>query len=88
MTETGELELPEVACPGCGHKINRTTCLEDLKAIPIPGDFSLCLNCGEILVCTVLLTPRIPTISELMVLAPEVSDHLIRYQKSIRKNRP
>lgn len=35
-------------CPRCGHMLNATSDPKD-RGAPRPGDFSLCIECGEIL---------------------------------------
>jgi len=60
--------VPVCPCPTCGKENDSASCLQDESADPSPGDFTVCIGCGEILVFTEKLTTRVPTISELMVL--------------------
>lgn len=41
-------EAPVDLCPHCGYGTNRTSPLTS-KSGPKPGDFTICLNCGEFL---------------------------------------
>ena len=36
-------------CPLCNYKIDSASRPNDDKAVPVPGDFTICLNCGDIL---------------------------------------
>lgn len=41
--------LPASECPVCRYEMDAATCVEREKAEPSAGDFSVCLNCGEML---------------------------------------
>lgn len=44
------MRLPESHCPACGYLMDAATPVDGGKDGPTPGDFSVCLNCGEMLV--------------------------------------
>ncbi len=37
-------------CPTCGADLNAATAMSDPESSPSPGDLSLCIKCGELLV--------------------------------------
>lgn len=37
-------------CPACGSRLDASTSMFDEDASPDPGDFSMCLDCGAVLV--------------------------------------
>lgn len=49
-------ELPASKCPVCGYTVDDASSVsevydtEDDRKFPVPGDLSLCLKCGEVLV--------------------------------------
>jgi hypothetical protein len=48
MTDPLTTQLPEQACPRCGHKLSAASSLtEQLR--PGPGDYSVCIACAGIL---------------------------------------
>lgn len=71
-------------CPTCSKALPLSTCLHG-KAKPSPGDFSLCIGCGDILVFSETMDLRIPMIAELMNLDQETSDLLDHAQRLIRE---
>lgn len=36
-------------CPHCGYLMDAASNADASKAAPVPGDYSVCLNCGEFL---------------------------------------
>lgn len=40
----------DAVCPTCHITLPNTTCMTEEDSPPRPGDFSVCMNCGEILV--------------------------------------
>lgn len=42
--------VPESPCPSCGHVMNGATDPDDLDAVPVPGDATVCINCAALLV--------------------------------------
>lgn len=49
-------ELPKSKCPVCGYEVDDASSMskaydiQDNRDFPVPGDLSLCLRCGELLV--------------------------------------
>lgn len=41
---------PENPCPACGYLMDAAAPVDDSRAGPVPGDYCVCLNCGEMLV--------------------------------------
>jgi hypothetical protein len=61
--------LPLSRCPACDYRLDSATIFHGEDVLPEPRDFSVCLNCGQILVYRGDLTLRKATraeISELM----------------------
>lgn len=83
-------QLPVVKCPVCSHEMDCATCVEKgrEKERPRPGDFTLCICCGEILCFGEGLLPRVPLLSEMMALSDDTHRVLDRAQFLIRKERP
>jgi hypothetical protein len=51
VTELDSTVVPDQACPRCGYKFDRASpAMPNTAATPSPGDISLCLDCGQILV--------------------------------------
>jgi len=77
------------ACPTCSYKMDASTCItRGTKKEPLPGDFTLCARCGEILVYDQNLVPTIATISDILDAGEENSRLLDKLQKAIRRDRP
>lgn len=81
--------LPMCQCVVCGYSFDCAT-KADLprEQRPRPGDFSLCMKCGEIYVFNPDMTVRIPTIDDMLTLDNAESKTLIKTQTKIRKERP
>lgn len=57
--------IPLSRCPGCGKDLHLTTCVnapEDTR--PSPGDQTVCIRCGGLLVFTANLGVRAMTVYE------------------------
>lgn len=81
--------LPVCACKVCGYKFDCATApTEDITKRPRPGDFSLCMKCGEIYVFAEDMTVREPSLNEMMALDRENHKHLENIQVMIRERRP
>lgn len=55
--------VPESPCTACGRPMNGATCVGD-EAAPEPGDFTVCIRCGHLMVFGDQLILRDPTDSE------------------------
>lgn len=58
MREFATHQTKQVLCPECGYGVDSATNAEDSTDAPRPGDFSICLYCGTILVFTEDLSLR------------------------------
>jgi hypothetical protein len=52
--------VPPSMCPACGYACDAATSLEDRDAVPEPGDWTVCLACGELLVFSPLMVLQKP----------------------------
>lgn len=57
--------IPNTCCPACGYWFEAASCIDSPDATPSEGDFSACLNCGQLLVFTNDLQQRLPTEDEI-----------------------
>ena len=57
------IELPPVACPHCHHDLDRAAPIGSYDG-PAPGNYMLCVQCGEMSVFDDQLRPRLPTTFE------------------------
>lgn len=44
-----QVRVPPCKCPTCGLEWDGATEVNNNAATPTPGDFSLCINCGELM---------------------------------------
>lgn len=56
------------SCPLCGYMMNAAATIGEDSSKPQPGDYSLCLKCGAVLIFDTTLDPRMPTQDELIKL--------------------
>lgn len=71
--------IPLSKCPFCGDKkLNRSTPVTNDEA-PVPGDFTVCIKCGELLVFDLDLRLRKPTEDEKQraLGIPQITEHQI-----------
>lgn len=80
--------LPMSTCPTCGYQVDAATHPVNDKAVPKPGDLSLCMKCGELMTFNDDMTLRLSSIEDVMGLKPEENNLLERTQKLIREKRP
>ena len=52
-------------CPVCGAVLSASTALGHRDAKPLPGDYSLCLQCGAVLIYKFDLTMRVASHEDL-----------------------
>jgi hypothetical protein len=58
-------EIEQDPCPFCGHMLDRVTAgPENPEAVPQEGDFTLCIQCGGLLVFDERVRVRPPTNEE------------------------
>lgn len=81
--------LPKTTCPSCGYgEMDSASCVTGEKVEPQPGDFSLCLNCGEWLVYNDILVPRLARRAEVESLDETAKAQLTRASKLIKQRGP
>jgi hypothetical protein len=78
--------LPMDECPVCHYEFDSATLVHG-DGRPSPGNFTLCMKCGEILIFDEHLKVQPPSVSQLMNLSPGLSRILDRAQRLIRKER-
>lgn len=61
---TKHIIIPLSKCPLCGYEMDCVTCVDTPDQAPRPGDLTICIKCGEVLVFTEELGLRIPTKEE------------------------
>jgi len=79
--------LPVSTCPTCGYKMDCASCYYDEKARPRPGDYSVCMKCGEIQRFTEALTLRAAELNDFIGLDKETNEHLTKVQTLVRRER-
>lgn len=86
--EAGAL-LPASRCPVCHYQMDAATCANkaDEAARPRPGDISICISCGEILVFDDNFALRPAGVDDLLAVPPEEMKRINQAQRLIRKNR-
>lgn len=52
--------VSESRCPCCGRVADCATCPTDESAVPVPGDWTVCIGCGAALVFDEALRMRWP----------------------------
>lgn len=80
--------LPESTCPICGYMFDAASHPIDENATPKPGDLSLCLKCGELMVFKADMTLVQAGFKDVMDLKTKEFMLLSRTQKLIREKRP
>lgn len=77
-------------CPSCGYEMDAATELgsENKNSAPNPGDFALCLSCGEILRFDDKLKFRTATQKDLEDLDPENYKKALHASLHIKKHQP
>jgi hypothetical protein len=81
------VKLPESKCPTCGYVMDSATCIEKKAYRPKPGDLSICLKCGEILIFKADLRADLPDVADLLNMPKETEELLMRAQRTIREQR-
>jgi hypothetical protein len=76
------IAIPESFCPMCKHRFNRSDCTTSAGALPNPGDLSVCIECGQVLVFDEHLVLVLPSLTRLMRMSPD-HEHLIEKMQSL-----
>ncbi len=74
--------LPTASCPRCGYEMDSASGVNHNRK-PKPGDFSLCLRCGQVLRFDDELVPVLALERELEELEPEQRALIRRAQRLI-----
>jgi hypothetical protein len=82
MAALETFHVPEATCPGCARKADGAASLAG-KGAPSPGDLTVCIGCGIILVYATAMTLRRATHEELEALAPETAEDLRRVRRAV-----
>lgn len=77
MTTT---RTPDCKCLDCGMLISAASTCED-ERVPSPGDISICIHCGHIMIFNEDLTVRALTDAEVIEVAG--NQEIILYQKAL-----
>jgi hypothetical protein len=83
----GVTRTPATWCPECQCKLEAASDLDTHKAIPVPGDLSLCIHCGTVLIFDQFLTPVRPPdglVESRCLLDTKLWDDITRKQHLIR----
>lgn len=75
-------------CPVCGVIHNAATCMDDPAARPKSGEFSICNQCGELLVFDDLGLLLKPKAEDLKRLEPDQLQMIEETQRFIRQQNP
>jgi len=82
-----ETTIPASKCPTCGYEMDSSTCVDDDTVKPKPGDFSVCMKCGEMLRFTGTMGIRIVELNDMMELTGNNQAQLVHIQRVVRKER-
>jgi hypothetical protein len=74
------IDTPADKCSSCGYRFNATTDLTG-DAVPRPGDYSICIKCGHLMVFNDDLRLREPTDAEIVEVAGD--PQMLDMQKAI-----
>ena len=74
-SDGARITLAPGACPRCRYVFDVVTPSghEDNEAVPSPGDFSVCIGCGAVLVFDALMRVRLATLDEMKDAPPEIA---------------
>jgi hypothetical protein len=75
MSAAPSFKHAESRCPQCNYKLDGSTHVHGDKAsLPEPGDYSVCLNCGQVLVYEDDCRLRKATVRDIGALMSEAPD--------------
>jgi hypothetical protein len=75
-------------CPTCKYEMSAATSIEPGKSRqPIPGDISLCLKCGEVLVFNQKLAVEIALLTDMLDMSDQQQALIAKAQRIIREQR-
>lgn len=74
------------SCPRCGYRMDTATAIDDTdKVRPSPGDFSVCMRCGQTLRFDEDMEPVLCLDEELSELTPKQMERIRHAQRLIRE---
>ncbi len=79
--------IPECNCPNCGHRFSAASSLDDASAKPSAGDFTVCIECAQLLAFDDDLRVRKITAEEvrhIMTTTPEIWRKIEHTQRAVR----
>lgn len=77
-------KVPDSKCTACGYAMNGAICVGE-DAAPDPGDFTVCIECGHLMIFGDGLILRNPTDAEMIEIAGD--ERLLAIQEA-RRNLP
>lgn len=84
-----EIETTPAECPNCFHVVDRASCLGREAARPSPGDATMCIRCGTMLVFEEREQLRLPTEEEAREFQANADVQLLqRAWRVTRKDQP
>jgi hypothetical protein len=57
---TKDRNMPPQRCPRCGYYMDTAECMLQREADPVPGDITICANCGDLLIWLFDMTLAVP----------------------------
>ena len=81
--------MPDMKCISCGKTLNAASAV-DSEGRPSPGDISMCIGCGKIMIYGDDFTMREPTEAEMveMVMDEEMNARLTQMQRARKALKP
>lgn len=84
-------DITPSSCPSCGYHLDAASHTTDADTRPTPGDYSVCINCGELLRFTEAMTVERLSgreLDDLETQEPEVYAELWKASRTIIAMRP
>jgi hypothetical protein len=76
-------KLPESNCPACNALCNAAGIPQDESAVAGPGNFVVCIECGELNIFDVAMRLRTPTTAELDTLSADELMEVSLYKRAV-----
>lgn len=84
MTELqGPTRMPPSTCPSCGKWLDGAATIGESCEPPNPGDITLCIGCGTVMIFDIALKLRAATQLEIDTLPADERAHLQRASRRI-----
>lgn len=85
---TDAVRVPLSPCPKCNYRLDAATLVRPGTALPKPGDFTICLRCGEVLIFGDELALRVAMANDVRAAGPEVMAEIRRVSRAVRRLDP